>query len=242
MHFTDKKKVFITFIIIFITFCLSVESVFSDKKNDMKGRGYIIFEVNNADMHDLNSRLTSNNYSKLSNNILSVGVGGHSVHKNKIIREGYLQCFLPLKKSSKIGGVEYNTSMSGMLGTRNWGYLVYSQGGTDIFPMLGFGFGGLIVRIREEDERNFDDVLKNPRESRLKASMYGIINISLGIDKLFLRKETDTSHKGLGFGARLGYRIALIKADWMNVAEGPDFYFTGPYVSMTFGGGYNKKE
>ncbi len=43
------------------------------------------------------------------------------------------------------------------------------------------------------------------------------------------------------FGDENGKINSFYNQDWPGVTEGPEISFNGPYVSLTLGGGYNKR-
>ena len=176
-------------------------------------------------------------FSPISENMYGIGLGGFSINKNKFIYDHYASFYYTGHNKSTVNDVKYNSSMKGFLGFFNAGYLVYSHRGVNVFPTAGFGFGGMWVTIEDREIRTLNEILDNPRESTTKISVNILFNIALGIDKLFIRKVDNDIERGLGFGVSIGYRVALLRAEWENVSDGPDGFFTGPYLSLTLGGG-----
>ena len=239
MH--NRKKQFFT-VVVLILIMLIISSLGHCKENKKRtGRGYVILETNRIDLKNLNSIMRNKGFSPLSENMYGIGLGGFSINKNKFIYDHYASFYYTGHNKSTVGEVKYNSSMKGFLGFYNAGYLVYSQRGYNVFPEAGFGFGGMWVTIEDRETRTLNEILDNPRESTTKLSVNILFNIALGIDKLFIRKTENDRERGLGFGFRVGYRVAVLRAEWENVSDGPAVFFTGPYLSLTLGGGYNRR-
>lgn len=212
-----------------------------DENGKRSGRGYVILEVNHADIQDMNTALHSSGYARFSENITGIGLGGHDIRKNRLVFEGFASWYFSRNKHSTVGNVKYTSSLSGMLGCYNIGYLLYTHRNINVFPLLGIGFGGMKMTLNEREKRSFSDILEHPRESETDTGMMFLLNLALGVDRLFVMKSGTNSEKGLGAGIRLGYRYCFYNQDWPDVTDSPEISFNGPYVSLTLGGGYNKK-
>ena len=214
-----------------------------DENEKISGRGYVILEVNHSDLQNLNRVLHSSGYTQFSENIAGIGLGGHDIRKNRFVFDGYASWYFSRNKQSTVGNINYTSSLSGLLGCYNIGYLLYTheKRNINVFPLLGIGFGGMKMKIKEREKRPFSDILEYPRESVTDTGMMFLINISLGVDKLFITKTGENVEKGLGTGIRIGYRYCFYNQDWPGVTDGPEISFAGPYVSLTLGGGYNKR-
>ena len=214
-----------------------------DENGKRSGRGYVILEMNHADIQNLNTALHSSGYALFSENISGIGMGGHNIWRNKIVFEGYAAWYYSRNIHPTIDNIKYTSSLSGMLGCYNIGYLLYthSNRNLNVFPLLGLAFGGMKMTLNEREKRSFNDILEHPRESETDTGMMFLFNISLGVDKLFITKTEKNSEKGLGAGIRLGYRYCFYNQDWPGVTDSPEISFAGPYVSLTLGGGYNKR-
>jgi len=212
-----------------------------DENGKISGRGYVILEVNHADIQDMNTALHSSGYARFSENILGIGVGGHDIRKNKIVFEGYAAWYYSRNIHPTIDNIKYTSSLSGMLGCYNIGYLLYTYGNINVFPLVGLGLGGMKMKVNESEKRSFSDILEHPRESETDTGMMFLLNIAMGVDRLFITKTGTHSEKGFGAGIRLGYRYCFYNQDWPSVSDSPEISFTGPYISLTLGGGYNKR-
>ncbi|MCE5251783.1 hypothetical protein LLG96_16360 [bacterium] len=206
------------------------------------GRGFVILEMNHADIQDMNSSLQRSGYPSFSKKIAGIGIGGYSISCNRIVFDGYAMLYIPAKRHLTMDGVRHDTSLSGLFGVYNIGYCIYNKNGIGIFPLVGIGFGGLRFSIRDRSDRTFDDILKKPNGTTLSSDMIVTFNCALGIDRMIFTRETGYFQRGFATGIRIGYKYSPQKYGWTNVVEGPDIFLTGPYINLTIGGGYNKKK
>ncbi len=208
----------------------------SSAKEEGGGRGFFIIGGSWINLNDLNSKLESKGYSKLSENLISLGSGGYGRIGRFIIGgEGHA-----LAGKDVISG-DYKTSIGIGYGFFDIGYLIYTNGGLNIYPMLGIGGGGLGLKIFENKTATFDDVLNNPkRSSELSISGF-LFNVAVGIDYLLKLGEDERGKGGLVFGIRGGYVFALSKGDWkldeLGATGVPQIGITGPFIQLIFGGG-----
>jgi len=245
-----KKRITFVIITMIAVNIILLRSAQSKDNNLKSGRGdvilgvnHIILEVNHIDIHDLNTTLKRNGYSPFSDKIIGIGLGRHDIIKNRFVYEGNCTYYFPRSLNSTVGTVKYKSSLSGFLGFYNIGYLLYSQRGFAVFPLMGFGFGMMKITINEREKQTLNEILENPRGSTVEIYLHSVANFALGIDKLlYIIKKEENFEKGIGIGIRLGYRCSLGKPYWSNVTGRPGLFFTGPYVSVMFGSGYNKKK
>lgn len=240
-----KNVMFVFFFIFSITGVAN--QCHGDTNGKRSGRGYVILEINHSDLQNLNKALHSTGYTQFSENITGIGFGGHDIRKNRLVFDGYASWYFSRNEQSTVGNINYTSSLSGILGFYNIGYLLYSheKRNINVFPLIGIGFGGMIMKIKEHEKRSFSDILEHPLEQHCESvtdtGMMFLLNVALGVDRLFITKTGKKSKKGLGAGIRLGYRFSLYNQEWPGVADGPEISFAGPYVSLTLGGGYNKR-
>ena len=220
----------LTMILVNIIMFTSTQS-HCDENGKRSGFGYVILEGNSMDLQELNTTLSRRGYSQFSDTIFGIGAGGHEI-KNR---------FFPRYKNSTVVNKKYNTSLYGFYGLWNVGYIIYEKNNLKIFPLLGFGGGAMKMKIIEK--RSFDDILDNPKGSSTITHGISILNLAVGAEKLFRKKEGEKGDRYLMFGIRLGYRYCPDEYDWENVLGGPDISLTGPYFLVMFGGGgQNKKK
>lgn len=226
----------------FLTFSLaqSQETRIAVKKRG--GMGYFMFGGSIIDINSLNSRLENKGYSKLSNNFISFGGGGHGII-NKVIIGGEGHGLIGKETTSG----NYKTSLNCGYGFFNLGYIIYSTRNFNIYPLLGLGGGGMSLKIVERGTPSFDEVLDNPKRSTELSTGGLLIHLSVGTDYL-LKKVCGCGEGegGLVFGLRVGYILAPFKGDWemdgLDISEGPEIGITGPYIRLMIGfGGFGKR-
>jgi len=229
---------------LFIVSIAQSQEVTSEAKKE-EGRGYFMFGGSILDIKDLNSRLESKGYSKFSDNLFSLGGGGHGII-NRVIIGGEGHGLFGGEKESAISGETYKTSLAVGYGFFDIGYILYSKGDLNIYPFLGLGGGGISVKIAEREAPSFDEVLDNPKRSANLSSGGFLLNLALGVDYLLKLAEDENGEGGLVFGLRMGYTFTPIKGDWqmdgIDVSGGPEVGITGPYIRFMIGGGGKSNE
>jgi len=219
----------------------SLSSAQNVTKKVGSGRGYFITGWSTLDVTKLNDRLTSHGYPEFSNSFISIGGGGHVFIKNKLVIGGQGHTLIGSEKTS--GSLK--STISAGYGVFDIGYIIYSRKDLNIYPLLGFGGGGLTLKIAEDSSPAFDDILANPKRS--VELIYGgfVLNLSLGIDYFVKMGEDEEGVGGLVFGLQGGYMLAPITHDWKidenDVNGGPEIGFGGPYVKVMIGGGGRSK-
>ncbi|MFC1538696.1 hypothetical protein ACFL6H_04670 [Candidatus Latescibacterota bacterium] len=195
------------------------------------------------DMQDMNTTLSNKGYSKFSNNLFGIGFGGREINKSRyrkfIFNDSSAVFYLPREKNSTVGNKKYNSSLSGFAGVFNIGYVIYEKNNLKIFPL--WGMGGGVMRMRITEKRSFDDTLDNPKGSAVITHGISILSLSVGIEKLFKKKEGEKVDRYRMVGIRLGYRHCPDEYDWKNVSGGPDITMTGPFFMLMYGGGSQNK-
>lgn len=224
---------------LFIVGIAQSQEVTSEAKKE-EGRGYFMFGGSILDIDGLNSRLESKGYSKFSDNLFSLGGGGHGMI-NRVIIGGEGHGLFGGEKESTISGETYKTSLTVGYGFFNMGYILYSMDDLNIYPILGIGGGGMSVKIAEREAPSFDEVLDNPRRISTLSSGGFLIKLALGADYLLKLAEDESGEGGLIFGLQIGYTFTPIKGDWqmgeIDVSGGPEVGITGPYIRFMIGGG-----
>jgi len=122
-------------------------------------RGYFMIGWSPINIDDFNDRLEAKGYSKHSDDFLSLGGGAHVIVK-RIVLGGEGHALLVGNEEAIIPAGSFKTSLSGIYGFLNVGYLVHRQGGLDIYPLIGLGGGSMNLKIGNAE---FDEVLDNPR-------------------------------------------------------------------------------
>jgi len=187
-------------VIVSIFMCAIAQAQETAVDKEGGGRGYFMFGGNIIDIKSLNSKLESKGYSKFSDNFISFGGGGHGIIGKVIIGgEGH-----GLAGRETTSG-SYKTSIGAGYGFFNVGYLIYTTGAINIYPILGLGGGGIGVKIIEKGTPSFDEVLDNPKRSAELSTGGFLLNLALGADYLLKLGEDEKGGGGLVFGLRIGY-------------------------------------
>ena len=229
-------------VVIVMLLCLFSFTITSYAANGRRGtgRGYFMVGYSQLNFDELNNCLTAKGYPELSNSLITLGGGGHAII-NKFVIGGQGNAYLGSKEEAKIGDDRYETSIAAAAGFFNIGYLLYSKNGLCIYPLLGFGGGGMTMKIVDQTSPSFDEVLDNPKRNTSLTTGGFLLDVSVGMDYLIKMEEDENGYGGLVIGLRAGYTIALNKGDWIletiEISGGPDIGITGPYVRLLFGGG-----
>ena len=244
MFIRGKKATILTMIIVNIILVTSTQGRCDENEKRSK-LGYVILEGNSMDIQDLNTTLGNKGYSKFPDNFFGIGFGGREINKSKykrfIFDDSYAVFYFPREKNSIVDNKKYNSSLCGFSGVFNIGYVIYEKNNLKIFPL--WGMGGGIMRMRITEKRSFDDVVDNPKGSAVITHGISILSLSVGVEKMFGKKEVEKGERFWMIGIRFGYRHCPDEYDWKNVIGGPDISMTGPFCLVMIGGGtqYNKK-
>jgi len=209
------------------------------------GGGYFMMGVSVLDVDDLNTRLANSGYPEFSNNFISIGGGGRGF-VNKFVLGGQGHTLIAGDENITLNNTAYKTSLTAGYGLFNFGYLIYSKNRLNIYPLIGLGGGGLMLKITEDSSPSFDEILANPKRSvELNFGVF-LLSVSLGMEYFIKLGEDEKGIGGLIVGLEAGYMIAPFSDDWMmeknDVIGGPDIGFQGPYIRFMFGGGGMSKQ
>jgi hypothetical protein len=201
------------------------------------GMGYFMTGVGINDIGNLNSVLKDHAYWDMSDMFYSIGGGGHAIIKRFIIGgEGHTII------GDAVTSGDTKTSLLGGYGLANVGYLVFSTKKLRLYPLVGFGGGGLTFKIVDtQGSPSFQELLDHPTRSVEMSTGCLLVSMSLGFDYLIAQEETEMGVGGMILGFRAGYNFALSKGEWefdgVAVSNGPEIGFTGPYFRLIIGGG-----
>ncbi len=201
------------------------------------GMGYFMTGVGINDIGNLNSVLKDHAYWDMSDMFYSIGGGGHAIIKRFIIGgEGHNII------GDAVTSGNTKTSLWGGYGMANVGYLAFATKRLRLYPLVGFGGGGLIFKIVDtQGSPSFQELLDNPTRSVEMSTGCLLVSVSFGLDYLIVQEETERGVGGMILGFRAGYNFALSKGEWefddVEVSNGPEIGFTGPYVRLMIGGG-----
>ncbi|MFQ5868629.1 MAG: hypothetical protein ACE5JC_01880 [Candidatus Zixiibacteriota bacterium] len=229
----------LTTVVLMSLFLVSVAQGQETTPKAWKGefRGYLMIGWSPIDIDDFNDRLGSKGYSKHSDDFLSIGGGAHVIIK-RIVLGGEGHALVVGNEEAIIPAGTFKTSLSGIYGFLNVGYLTYRQGDLHVYPLIGLGGGSMNLKIGNAE---FDEVLDNPRGNARLSSLGFLINLAVGADYFVELGESEKGNAGLVLGLRAGYTIAPTEGQWeaegIQVSGGPDVGITGPYIRLMIGGG-----
>lgn len=202
------------------------------------GMGYSMFGRSIIDIKDLNAKLESKGYSKISDNFFSVGGGGHSIINNRFIIGGEGHSLL----GEKVTSGNYTNSIYIIYGFFNLGYIVYSIKDFRVYPLLGLGVGGMNLKITEKlTSLSIDDVLDVPTRGVEISTGGFLLDLALGIDYLLKFGGDEKERGGMILGLRAGYTLSPFKGGWqmdeIEISGAPEIGIKGPYIRLMIGGG-----
>jgi len=132
--------------------------------------------------------------------------------------------------------------LGGGYGMFDLGYILYWTKSFRLYPILGLGFGSMMINAENKSTMpSFDELLDDPNRNLEMTVESFIINLSVNVDILKIMEENQDGSGGIIFGLRLGYLFSPYSSDWKmletDVPGGPELNFTGPYLRLCIGGG-----
>jgi len=239
MHCTKILNAIVVGVIglgVFVTPLFSQDSISST--NESGGMGYSLFGRNTIGLGDLNEQLTNKGYSELSESFFLVGGGGHAILNSKWIIGGEGYSLL----GDEVTTSNFNSSIMLTCAFFDVGYIVYSIKDLRVYPLVGFGVGGMNLKIAEDVESlSLDEVLDNPRRGVELSTTGALLNLSIGVDYLVNFSGNAQERGGILLGIRAGYMVSPFKGSWtmddVELSGAPEASMTGPYIRILFGGG-----
>src|SRR5690606_24379633 len=173
----------------------------AQRRSQGAGRGYFMVGVQRLDVGELNDRFAGAGYPSADRRYLSLGGGGLG-SRGRLLIGGEGHGLIGPRRSSLDDA--FSVRAGGGYGMFLLGYAAHRQGGLDVYPLIGFGAGGLSVEIEERSAPTFDEVLEDPRRGvRLNSGQF-LVDAGLGIDYLF-RTRPGTRARGPAVGVRFAY-------------------------------------
>ena len=209
------------------------------RRNSEAGRGSFQVGYMWLDADELNESLVDAGYPEMDDRFLTLGGSGMGGAGRVLLgAEGH--ALLPDEEATADGS--RHVALTGGYGLLRLGYLALTDGGFDVYPMVGFGGGGMNMRITERSSPTFDDVLADPARSSSLVTGGILLDAGLGMAyrmRMGDRRGDDTG--GLHFGVQGGYTWAPSEWSWdldalNDVAGGPDLWIDGFYLRATVGG------
>lgn len=184
----------------------------------------------------LNQTLEGNGFGAYSPFFIAQGGGAHLVLDKILIgASGFgLNGFTATSTQGN------SLQISGGYGLFNLGYLIWSEGGFSLYPMLGIGSGS--VKINSNQPLNTLLGLSTSNQVSTLESSQVVLDFGLGADYLVDFNADPEHQSGVLVGLRLGYTLIPSPAQW--VANGqavggrlPELNTQGFYLGLTLGAG-----
>jgi hypothetical protein len=203
------------------------------------GRGFFQTGYLGLDPEDLNVSLNDVGLPDIASGFVTFGGGGYG-QRGLFLIGGEGHAIVDQEEATPNG--EFQLSAGGGYGLFRIGYLAYSEGQLDLFPLFGIGGGGLSVNIKGRSAPTFDQVLEAPARSSSLATGGFLLDASIGLNyRIVLSDEEESSRGGLVVGAQAGYIFEPGGSSWTldglnNVAGGPDLKLQGFHFRASIGG------
>ncbi len=135
----------------------------------------------------------------------------------------------------------FESIMSGGLGVVKIGYAFINKPAVVLFPFLGIGGGGFRYRRYPTEPVEFNDALSGNMGSVNLHYAAFVLRVALQ-GEYRLWKERKNGHTGgMIIGVQAGYTFPVAKGKWKieetEVVGGPAIHFSGPFLTIIFGGG-----
>jgi len=197
------------------------------------GIGYFGVGTQGLGISGFNTALKSNAYSTFSGSALSLGGGAMAV-RGRWILGGEGETFL--EKSGS--GTNVQTKLSGGYWLANLGYVAFHTKKLLLYPLVGFGRGGLNFRVKPKTIPDFNTTLATPQQGASLDASGWLLNVALGADYLIAREEREGG-PSWALGVRAGYMFAPTRPGWHleedKISGGPSARITGPYIRFQVG-------
>ncbi len=211
----------------------------------MSGTGYVSLTRVPLRLNGFNADLASHDYTTFDDRPVAVGGGFNFTVQHLLLGvEGNWQ--LPRHGTAQVNGQSLHTSFSGAYGFGNIGAVLTQCNTCKIYPFVGVGAGALQLTTRQSAGGSFDDVLGTPLQASHLSRTMLLTQAGLGVDFMLPAIFTPSGDAaGIVVGVRAGYIYTpepltrRWRLDGSNLTGGPDPTFDGPYVQVTFGGGWS---
>jgi hypothetical protein len=196
-----------------------------------------------ASTGDLNARLDTAKFFKVSNDAISWG-GGVRGRYGRMIFGGEFATTDFGEEGDPVTGK--TSSLRSQFYLAQAGYTWWAGRHLNVYPLLGVGAGRMIVTLSDRNgggkppagvDPTFTDIVLHPNYSSKIDATYLLFEPAIGADWLVLRSVADRG--GLTLGARLGKKISPNRAAWKlngaKVVGGPDVGPDGTWFRFTAG-------
>jgi hypothetical protein len=215
------------------------ESRPSESSGTRMGVGYFMAGLRLLDTDPISDRLVAAGYPEVGSRFLSLGGGGYGLVGRWILGgEGHA---LSSTGAEPRGGLR--AELSGGYGLFRAGYVLFQSQSLSVYPMVGFGGGGMGLTLTSRRDSTFDDLLANP-SGQVTLSKGGLLlDAGVGAEFRIRLGGTEREHGFVLLGVRAGYQFFLsVVDDWETAGGGkvtgaPDFGLSGPGVQLLVGFG-----
>jgi hypothetical protein len=140
-------------------------------------------------------------------------------------------------------------SLSGGVGTFDFGYLLVNKPKLKIYPLIGIGGSGYGLQITRNRNLSVKQILDDPA-NEINISHGGFVldlSINMNLFPVSELNEKKNSYGGFMAGLKIGYAYSLPSSDFNysggTISGAPNFGLNMFYVKLIVGGfGYNAKE
>jgi hypothetical protein len=203
------------------------------------GFGYFLTGWQRVFMGELKTAVGEAGYPPVSDNFATFGGGGHALVRDFFVVGGEGAALV----SGETSRGNYRVSLGGGYGFFDIGAVVHRRGELRIYPLLGFGGGGLSLSITDTRGTSFSDALRNPARSTTVSNGSFLLQGALGVDYLLNFSHEPRHAGGILVGLRAGYIVNPLgsymgwDSDGAPLSGAPADVFHGPYVRLLIGGG-----
>jgi len=218
-----------------------VEQITKFIKKKRINAAYLMFGASALRLSSLNSYLETSKLPKANDQFFTYGVGGHVVNNKLVLGLEFVHSITRYNR----GKTGFNIYSRFRYSVLNFGYLLKSDKGLMCYPYLGFGVGGLMLTVQENNIDEFGDITGIQKGSTSKKICL-LSSIGFGLDYFHKYNKKKKGHGNFVLGVRAGYIISPKQSHWrinkIKVTDGPDSGINGPYIRLTVGiGGWIEK-
>ena len=209
----------------------------SDAQAQRAGRGLFLgLGVQNADVDELNARLTTAGYPDFAENFLAVTAGYNWFGRTLVGGIDVGGMFQPSESNA-----DFRTNLTGAWGLLSLGWALRPSNNLMVYPMAGVGGGGAQLHIQSRVDVSFDELLADPGRTADVSNLALLFGPRLGVHYLLRRGEFNGAARGWTIGLRAGYLFSAFEGDWIeldnsDVDGGPSLTLEGLQVTLTVGG------
>ncbi len=219
---------------VFVSKAYSEESC-SDRLNKLTYYGGGIHTLN---ISDLNTVLTKSSYKSFPTSLYSIGGGSRSI-SGKLVTGSDWNVSLENKNLNTVNGFNsYISSSANIL--LNAGYIIFSAGDFNVYPILGGGIGRITMDIVKDGKApDFNDSLSKPEKMTSFSSLSLLLDLGIGADYLVKLGKSEPKKGGIVFGLKVGSMFTVYQTNFQlkgeSVPGSPAINNNGFYIKLFAG-------